>query len=255
MRPRRTASLSSDEAAQPGDAQRPGSPTSLVESDALPTPAPAVSFQAALNATGQFPEHLQDYDRVRGAVRAFIAGDASREDLDTLFLRNPAGQSIAHWAVANRQSDVLIALATPLATRGVDPALRAALREVLMRCDTSRAGCSPAHWAGLYRRSGILRLYAEDRLGLSEALIQGDASGNTPAHYWVASGGRVEALADIATTRNLRAGHPMRTALTQANILGQQPRDMSLRAQPWPGPGPAGAAAAAGAGAASGPTP
>lgn len=254
MRPRRTASLPPDEAAQPGDAQRPGSPPSLVESDALPAPAPAVSFQAALNATGQFPEHLQDYDRVRGAVRAFIAGDASPEDLDTLFLRNPAGQSIAHWAVANRQSDVLIALATPLATRGVDPTLRAALRGVLMRCDTSRARCSPAHWAGLYRRSGILRLYAEDRLDLSGALIQGDASGNTPAHYWVASGGRVEALVDIATTRNLRAGHPMRTALTQANILGQQPRDMSLRERRWPGPGPAGAAAAAGAGAASGPT-
>lgn len=243
MTPRRTASLSLDEAVQPGGAHRSGSPTSLVPSDALPAPAPAVSFQAAFSATGQYREHLHDFDRVRNAVRAYIRGHASCADVETLFQRNSEGQSVAHWAVSNRQSEILIAIAAPLALLAIDPTRREELRGVLMRCDKSPARCSPAHWAGLYGRSGILRLYADERLGLSDALLAGDASCNNPAHYWVMGGGSVEALVGIATNMKLKRGHPLRTALNHTNMQGLKPGDMSLRAPLSPVPSPAAGAA------------
>ncbi|MGE0098062.1 MAG: hypothetical protein AB7S86_06910 [Hydrogenophaga sp.] len=154
--------------------------------------------------------------------------------MDLLFSRNPWHQSIAHWAAANDRSDVLVAIAAPLATRTPSLGQREALRRLLMQTDEGPMRKSPAHVASACGRLGMLRLYAHPRLGISAALEAPDATGNNVAHQWVLGGRSVQDLHGLARHMQLPRGHSLQMALTRRNGQGLLPADMSREASPVP---------------------
>lgn len=224
-----------------------GSPRGAMGGGALPPTAPAVPVYAASGQCNVLPDNLYDVERVRSAVRAYVGGDASPEDTTLLLGSNSARQSMAHFAATNGQSDVIAALAEPLADAGVPDGRKEALRDVLVRTDTAGRN-SPVHLAGLYGRADMLRIYADPQLGMQGALLVSDAYGNNAAHYWGMGGRDVSDLGRLADGMGLEPAHPLREALTQRNRAGLMPEQMGAHRQGLPSLGAGAGGAAAGAG-------